>query len=151
MRSHPGAIDLSNLEAVCQSGESFNTALLNELVGHFVEQNRRRLDQASKAVAGGNRGALRDLAHAVKGSAALLGAGRMHDLAFSLEHRAHPGELQELRTAVATLNVEFATVLRALHARYPDSVSSVASVSSVSSVPSVPSVSSASSASCADQ
>ena len=81
MRSHPGAVDLSNLEAVCQSGETFNTPLLKELVGHFVLQNRRRLDQATNAVTAGNREALRDLAHAVKGSAALLGAGRLHDLA----------------------------------------------------------------------
>src|SRR5215510_14195580 len=116
MRSHPGAIDLSNLEAVCQNGESFNTALLGELVGHFVEQNRRRLAQASAAIDAGNRESLRDLAHAVKGSAALLGAGRLHDLAFSLEHRAHPAGLQELRAAVAGLNLEFTAVLRAIHA-----------------------------------
>src|SRR5262245_23159685 len=126
MRSHPGAIDLSNIEAVCQNGESFNTALLRELLGHFVQQNRRRLDQASAAVAAGNRAALRELAHAVKGSAALLGAGRLHDLAFSLEHRAEPGELKELRSAVARLNGEFRAVLHALRARHPNSVSASA-------------------------
>jgi HPt (histidine-containing phosphotransfer) domain-containing protein len=123
MRSHPGAIDLSNLEAVCQNGESFNTALLRELVGHFVEQNRRRLDQASDAIDAGNREALRDLAHAVKGSAALLGAGRLHDLAFSLEHRAEPGELPELKSAIARLNGEFNAVLHALRQRHPNSLS----------------------------
>lgn len=123
MRSHPGAIDLSNLDAVCQNGEAFNTALLRELVGHFVEQNRRRLDQALHAVDNGNREALRDLAHAVKGSAALLGAGRLHDLAFALEHRAEPGEWPELKTAVATLNGEFSAVLRALRLQRPESLS----------------------------
>ena len=122
MRSHPGAIDLSNLEAVCQSGETFNTALLRELVGHFVEQNRRRLAQASKALVDGNREALRDVAHAVKGSAALLGAGRLHDLAFALEHNAKPAEIQELKTAVDGLNGEFTAVLHALRARHPDSL-----------------------------
>src|SRR5262245_59584669 len=126
MRSHPGAVDLRNLEAVCQSGESFNTALLHELVGHFVEQNRRRLDLASQAIDAGNRVAVADLAHAVKGSAALLGAGRLHDLAFSLEHRARPGELKELRSAVARLNGEFRAVLHALRARHPNSVSASA-------------------------
>jgi HPt (histidine-containing phosphotransfer) domain-containing protein len=123
MRSHPGAVDLSNLEAVCQNGESFNTALLRELVGHFVEQNRLRLDQAADAIDAGNRETLRDLAHAVKGSAALLGAGRLHDLAFSLEHRAEPGEPQELRSAVAGLNREFSAVLDAVRARHPNSLS----------------------------
>ena len=122
MRSHPGAIDLSNLEAVCQSGETFNTGLLRELVGHFVEQNRRRLDQASTALGDGNREALRDLAHAVKGSAALLGAGRLHDLAFALEHNAEPADMQDLKTAVAGLNGEFAAVLHALRARHPESL-----------------------------
>ena len=123
MRSHPGAIDLSNLEAVCQNGESFNTALLRELVGHFVEQNRRRLDQAADAVDAGNREALRDLAHALKGSAALVGAGRLHDLAFSLEHRAEPGELEELKSVLARLNGEFSAVLHALRARHANSLS----------------------------
>lgn len=122
MRSHPGAIDLRNLEAVCRSGETFNTALLRELVGHFVDQNRRRLDQASTALDAGNRGALRDLAHAVKGSAALLGAGRLHDLAFALEHHAEPAETQELKNAVDGLNGEFTAVLHALRARHPESL-----------------------------
>jgi HPt (histidine-containing phosphotransfer) domain-containing protein len=122
MRSHRGAIDLSNIEAVCQTGNSFNTALLRELLGHFVQQNRERLEQASNAVAAGNREALRDLAHAVKGSAALLGAGRLHDLAFSLEHRAEPGPLPELKSAVNRLNGEFKAVLHALRARHPKSL-----------------------------
>jgi HPt (histidine-containing phosphotransfer) domain-containing protein len=122
MRSHPGAVDLSNLEAVCQSGETFNTPLLKELVGHFVLQNRRRLDQATNAVTAGNREVLRDLAHAVKGSAALLGAGRLHDLAYTLEHRAEPGELPELAAAVASLDGEFSAVLEALRARHPCSL-----------------------------
>jgi HPt (histidine-containing phosphotransfer) domain-containing protein len=132
MRSHPGAIDLSNVEAVCQNGDSFNTALLRELVGHFVQQNRRRLDLASDAVDAGNREALRDLAHAVKGSAALLGAGRLHDLAFSLEHRAEPGELPELRSAVERLHREFSAVLRALLARHPNSLSTAHTEDTVS-------------------
>jgi histidine phosphotransfer protein HptB len=123
MRSHPGAIDLSNLEAVCQNGPSFNTALLRELAGHFVEQNRRRLAQASDAVNAGNREALRDLAHAVKGSAALVGAGRLHDLAYSLEHQAEPADLPDLQSAVARLNGEFGAVLRAIRARRPESLS----------------------------
>ena len=122
MRSHPGAVDLSNLEAVCQSGESFNMPLLKELLGHFVVQNRRRLDEASSAVTAGNREALRDLAHAVKGSAALLGAGRLHDLAYTLEYRAEPGELPELAAAVAGLDGEFSAVLDALRERHPGSL-----------------------------
>jgi HPt (histidine-containing phosphotransfer) domain-containing protein len=122
MRSFPGAIDLSNLEAVCRNGESFNTALLKELVGHFIEQNRRRLDQASDAAETGNREALRDLAHAVKGSASLLGAGRLHELAFDLEHRAEPGELSDLRKAVATLNSEFDAVRASIRTCHPESL-----------------------------
>jgi HPt (histidine-containing phosphotransfer) domain-containing protein len=122
MRSHPGAVDLSNIEAVCQSGEAFNVDLLKELVGHFVEQNRRRLDQASEAVNAGNREALRDLAHAVKGSAALLGAGRLHQLAFALEYRAEPGERVELQAALATLDGEFSAVLHSIRARHPESL-----------------------------
>ena len=122
MRSHPGSVDLSNLEAVCQNGGTFNAALMKELVGHFVDQNRRRLDLASAAISAGDREALRDLAHAVKGSAALLGAGRLHALAFALEHRAEPGDPGELQSAVATLNGEFSAVLHAIRQRHPDSL-----------------------------
>jgi HPt (histidine-containing phosphotransfer) domain-containing protein len=122
MRSYPGAVDLGNLVAVCQSGEALNTALLQELVGHFVEQNRRRLNLAADALKDGNRETLRDLAHAVKGSAALLGAGRLHDLAFGLERGAEPGSLQDLETAVAALRAEFVAVVNAIRARHPGSL-----------------------------
>src|SRR5215218_1769037 len=123
MRSHPGAVDLSNLEAVCQGDTAFDTSLLTELIGHFVEQNRRRLEQALDATRDGNRPGLRDLAHAVKGSAALLGAGRFHALAFALEHNAEMADWPDLRAAVATLAVEFDAVLNAVRARHPETLS----------------------------
>jgi HPt (histidine-containing phosphotransfer) domain-containing protein len=120
MRSHPGAIDTSNLLAVCQSGEAFDNALLRELIGHFVDQNRRRMDDAVIAVESGDRAALKELAHAVKGSAALLGAGRLHDLAYSLEFSATGSDQPALRASVATLNLEFSAVVAALQAQHPE-------------------------------
>jgi len=120
MRSHPGAVDTSNLVAVCQSGETFDTALLKELIGHFVEQNRRRMDEAVIVMERGDRAALREIAHAVKGSAALLGAGRLHDLAFALEHNAIASDLPALRAGIAGLNLEFSAVLAALQAQHPE-------------------------------
>jgi len=123
MRSHPGAVDTSNLVAVCQSGDTFDTALLRELIGHFVEQNRRRMDDAVKAMERGDRAALREIAHAVKGSAALLGAGRLHDLALTLEHSATASDLPSLQRAISGLNLEFSAVLAALQAQHPEACS----------------------------
>lgn len=109
--------------AVCQSGDTFDTALLRELIGHFVEQNRRRMDDAVSAMERGDRAALREIAHAVKGSAALLGAGRLHALAFTLEHSAIASDLPSLRAAISGLNLEFSAVLAALQAQHPEACS----------------------------
>jgi HPt (histidine-containing phosphotransfer) domain-containing protein len=121
MPSDSGSIDTTNLLAVCRSGDSFDDALMRELISHFVDQNRRRMDDAVTAVHAGNRDAVRQIAHAVRGSAALLGAGRLHDLAYAIEHGA-PAELPELQAAVAAMDHEFAAVLSSLHTRYPDAM-----------------------------
>src|SRR5262245_30428785 len=122
MPLNSGSIDTSNLLAVCQIGDSCDPGLLRELIGHFVEQNRRRMDEAVSAVDSDDRYALREIAHAVKGSAALLGAGRLHDLASSIEQGASASDQAALANDVAALNGEFSAVLAALQARHPEAV-----------------------------
>jgi HPt (histidine-containing phosphotransfer) domain-containing protein len=120
MRVEPGAVDTSNILTVCHSGGSLNVTLLTELVGYFVTANRSRIDQAVNVVESGDRETLREIAHAVRGSAALFGAGRLHTLATAIEREALAGELDTLGASVSTLAAEFNAVLGSLRARHPD-------------------------------
>jgi HPt (histidine-containing phosphotransfer) domain-containing protein len=116
----PGAVDTSNILIVCHSRGALDVTLLKELVGYFVDGNRTRLTQAAHAVQANDRESLREIAHAVRGSAALFGAGRLHTLAATIEREAVGAELDNLRAAVTTLSNEFSAVLGSLRARHPD-------------------------------
>ena len=85
VQSAPGSIDTRNILSVCCEGEVLNRTLLREMLGYFIDENRRRLVTLSHAVDSGERDTLRQTAHALRGSAAMLGAGRLHDLAWGLE------------------------------------------------------------------
>jgi HPt (histidine-containing phosphotransfer) domain-containing protein len=120
MDSSPGSIDTRNILSVCQSGDTLNRALLREMLGYFIYENERRMVTSQRAVRDGDREALRQVAHAVRGSAAMLGAGRLHDLAWSLELDALTSELAELARAVSRLQRELDAVVAALHRAHPE-------------------------------
>jgi HPt (histidine-containing phosphotransfer) domain-containing protein len=120
MDSAPGSIDISNIVDVCRSGESLDRALLREMLGYFIHENQRRMATSLEAVEAGNREALRQLAHAVRGSAAMLGAGRLHDLAWSLELDAASSDIADLRRSVVALRSELETVVSNLYKAYPE-------------------------------
>jgi HPt (histidine-containing phosphotransfer) domain-containing protein len=90
------------------------------MLGYFVDENERRIVSAQYAVVSGDRETLRQLAHAMRGSAAMLGAGRLHDLAWSLEMDAATTELQALARAVNTIRLELDAVVAALHRAHPE-------------------------------
>ncbi len=119
VRYSPGAIDTSNVISVCRDGEILNRALLREMLDYFVTENERRMATLAEAVAAGQRKVVRDTAHAITGSAAMLGAGRLHDLAWSLEMDAED-DLSTLLTAVNTLHTEFGAVVASIHAAHPE-------------------------------
>lgn len=120
MDSSPGSIDTRNIIAVCQSGDIVDLALLREMLGYFIDENERRMVSTQEAVVTGNREALRQLAHAMRGSAAMLGAGHLHDLAWSLEMDAETTELPMLGRAVSKLRVELDSVIAALRKAHPE-------------------------------
>jgi HPt (histidine-containing phosphotransfer) domain-containing protein len=120
VKSTSGAIDTRNLLSVCQEGEILNQALLREMLGYFIDENRRRMLTMAHAVATGQRETLRQTAHAVRGSAAMLGAGRLHDLAWGVELDAEQSDMATLDQAVAKLDAEFIVVLAALHQAHPE-------------------------------
>jgi HPt (histidine-containing phosphotransfer) domain-containing protein len=120
MNFTPGSIDTRNIVAVCRSGDSVDRALLREMLGYFIDENERRMVNSQEAVVGGNREVLRQLAHAIRGSAAMLGAGHLHDLAWSLEMDADSSALPELARAVNKLRLELDLVVAALHKAHPE-------------------------------
>jgi HPt (histidine-containing phosphotransfer) domain-containing protein len=119
VRSSPGAIDTSNILSVCREGEVLHRALLREMLGYFINENQRRMATLAKAVDAGQRDVVRHTAHAVRGSAAMLGAGRLHDLAWSLEMDAED-PLSSLRSAVGILATEFEAVVASIYAAHPE-------------------------------
>lgn len=119
MLSQPGAIDPSDLVAACRSGSTINLALLNEILGHFVRQNRSRVADAARAFERGDRTQLEHLAHAVKGSAALVGAKHLSRLAFELELDAHVAAPAVLQSRVEAIQQEFDAVVRTLSIEHP--------------------------------
>lgn len=119
VRSSPGAIDTRNILSVCREGDVLNLDLLREMLGYFVNENERRMSVLTEAVETSRRDVILQTAHAVRGSAAMLGAGRLHDLAWALEMDASDGQ-PALRTAVTTLRTEFTAVVAALHAAHPE-------------------------------
>ncbi len=120
MQSSPGSIDTTNILSVCREGEVLNRALLREMLGYFLDENRRRMATLAQAVEAGQRETLRHTAHALRGSAAMLGAGRLHDLAWGLELDATDTDQQTLAHAVIRLRDEFAAVVCSLRHAHPE-------------------------------
>ncbi len=120
MNSSPGAIDTRDVLSVCHTGGVLDRALLREMLGYFVDANRRRIAQTADALAKGRRDTLREVAHAVSGSAAMLGAGRLHHLAKAVERNADTGDAGELRCAIDALRLEFSAVVSSLQKAHPE-------------------------------
>ena len=122
MRTQPGAVDTSNIVHVCHSDGHLDRDLLREMLVYFIDENRRRMEKALDAFAMDDREALRQLAHAVRGSAAMIGAGRLHDLATGLEYDAAAGAPDHLQATISLMCVEFTAVHASLRAQHPDAV-----------------------------
>ena len=120
MPAESGSIDTTNLLQVCRSGDAVDVTLLRELLGYFVDANRDRMQEAARAAGVESRAELRDIAHAVRGSAALLGARRLEDLARVIERDALTSDAGCLSTAVAALQAEFSAVLTTIQQRHPE-------------------------------
>jgi HPt (histidine-containing phosphotransfer) domain-containing protein len=90
--------------------------LLAELIGLFSEEAPRNLDRMRAALCSGNAAELARVAHALKGSAATLGARTMVATCLELETGGHAGRTVELAPALARLEAQTDEVVRALAA-----------------------------------
>jgi HPt (histidine-containing phosphotransfer) domain-containing protein len=119
MRWQTGAIDPTDLLAVCRAGSATNHDLLYEILGHFVRQNGDRMTQVMTALETADRVKVAQIAHAIKGSAAMVGAGYLAQLANRIEVDAAAGSPALLVNDVSAMRDEFAAVVRTLRAQYP--------------------------------
>jgi HPt (histidine-containing phosphotransfer) domain-containing protein len=115
-----GDVRLDDLIQVCRSGDWVDHELLKEMLSLFIHENARRLDAARDAARLADHTELRSAIHAVKGSAALVGADDLHRLATELEREVMNGSAIDLLGATEQLQQEFAAVVSTLYARYPD-------------------------------
>lgn len=120
MKSAPGSIDTSNVLSVCRVDGQLDHLLLREMLGYFLDENNRRMRICAAAVVSGDRESLRNVAHAIRGSAAIFGAGRLHDLAWALEQDAGVDTALALQQSVDAMRAEYEIVVAALRHAHPE-------------------------------
>lgn len=86
-------------------------ALLVELVGVFVEEAPRRLAELREATLVRDAPTVERLSHAIKGSAAILGASDLREASAALEERAMENRLEGEPALQARFESEFERVL----------------------------------------
>ena len=92
----------------------------NELIELFVEETPDRLAAINRALANADAKLLAQQAHALKGSAAQMGATRMRDLCEILEEQGRTGSIVAAPVLASTLKEEFGRVCEVLEKKkYP--------------------------------
>jgi HPt (histidine-containing phosphotransfer) domain-containing protein len=120
MNSVPGSIDTRDIVTVCHIGGVLDHRLLREMLVYFIDENERRIAKSARALAAGNREHLVEAAHALRGSAGMFGAGRLYNLAWTLEMDAPTEELGSLGATLSALYDEYRAVVSALQSAHPD-------------------------------
>lgn len=82
--------------------------LARELMPACVQDNRARLESLHEAVEARDAGGVKSYAHAIKGSAANLGAERLSQAARRLEHMATVQDLSSAEECLEEIQAEFA-------------------------------------------
>jgi HPt (histidine-containing phosphotransfer) domain-containing protein len=82
--SNVPVLDQKALGQIMEVGDG-EVGLLEELLGMFESDQPQRLDKLWEAVNSGDLGTIRDISHAIKGSAGTMGASRLRAAAAMLE------------------------------------------------------------------
>jgi len=77
-------LDLIALAHILEAGDG-KAGLLEELMGIFQQDQPQRLEKLSEAVISGDLVTIRDISHAIRGSAGTMGASRLRAAAGMLE------------------------------------------------------------------
>lgn len=107
------ALDRVRLEAL----EDTYPGLLNRLAELFLEDSVRRLSDIADGLTDDDVEKVRSAAHALKGSAANLGARQLAALCDAVERRVTNEDVEGARASASTLGAEFERARAALLAR----------------------------------
>ena len=81
--------------------------IIEEIVPLFISDNKAVLEKLVAAVEAGNASEVRSYAHAIKGSAANVGAKRISEAALRLERKVSEKDLSKGRELLEGINSEF--------------------------------------------
>jgi len=109
-----GVIDEQVLERYRILQEEGEPDLILELIGVFEADLPKRLDGLREAVGGGAADPIRKAAHALKGSAATIGAVALAGLAAELEGEAREGRTTKAAEYLTTLDARGHEAIEAL-------------------------------------
>lgn len=111
-------MDLSKLRDACDTGTGVDEALLLQLLGMFLDDNRERLRFLCAAVASGDLEQARRLAHTMAGSVGTAGALALSQMAKAIELDTSSGRLPDPE-ALTALQTEFTRVEQVILTSYP--------------------------------
>ena len=114
-RVEPPAINRAVLETLRELDESGGLGLAHELFGVFLQTAERGLGQVQAALALGDAPALGQAAHALKSSAANVGAERLAGCYRELEAMARAGRIDAARAAFGQVLLEHQRTILHLH------------------------------------
>lgn len=109
-------LDGEVLEGLRQLGSADEPGILEELISIFVEDAEVRMAALKEAFEREDRTSLREVAHALKGSSANMGAVRMSETCRKLEELTASGALEEIGEAILRLEDEYEATIAALNA-----------------------------------
>ena len=89
-------------------------AILKQLIGMFLEQGPERMDRVTGALSARDDQVLEREAHALKGTAATLGMGKLRDASYTVERLGAEGRFDLAEHAVAEMRTALTEVLRVL-------------------------------------
>jgi CheY-like chemotaxis protein len=85
--------------------------IIREVVPLFPQDNKHRINTIAEAIDSGDTKKMKSSAHAIKGAALNIGAGRLSDLAASLEVAGHKQQTDQYSRIFDQLAVEFEKVV----------------------------------------
>ena len=112
----PGALDMSVIESLRELDETGSMGLAREIFSAFLTSSSRRLTELNAAAAKSDAQSLGKIAHALKSSAANVGALVLSEHYREVEQFAREGRVDEALAQMATMQQEHARAVAAIEA-----------------------------------
>ena len=108
-------LDPAVVAGLRRAQEAFgNPEFIRQLAGLFRARTPPKMDRIRQALAGGDAGAVREAAHALKSNCGMLGAARMADACARVEEAAARADLAAAAAAFREAEEQMPVVLSAL-------------------------------------